>query len=166
MSYYPYIHPHTHTPSHSHTHTHIGNGFTYDVFVCAHDEMRRYIETNIIHPLESRDHTHYHTPYRVCWHLRDFIAGLPITEQIAEAVKNSRKVLFIFSEHFSESKFCQFELELAMKRLVDTNVRCVVPMATSEGVVPAKVKRLLTYCSVESVSDSKEWRKLLGGCTF
>ncbi len=121
--------------------------------------MRQYVETNIIRPLESRDQ--YHAPYRVCWHLRDFVAGLSITEQIADAVSNSRKVLFVFSERFPESKYCQFELQLAMKRLVDTNTRCLVPMATSEGVVPRRVKQLLTYCSVESIDDT-EWTKLLG----
>ncbi len=90
----------------------------------------------------------------MCWHLRDFVAGLSITEQIADAVNNSRKILFVFSDHFSESKFCQFELELAMKRLAVTNTRCVVPIATSEGAVPARVGQLLTYWPVVITSES------------
>ena len=107
------------------------------------------VEQSLLRPLESQSHP----PYQVCWHLRDFIAGLSIGEQIADAMNKSRKILFVFSEHFSESKFCRLELELAMNRLMGTNTRCLVPIALGEGTVPQRVRSMLTYWPVLSLSE-------------
>ena len=114
-------------------------GFTYDVFVCAHDELRGWIE-HVILPLEKKD-----PPYKLCWHMRDFMAGLPIDQQMVDAVYKSRKVAIIFSKHFMESKFCQLELEYAMYRQLQTRTRCLVPITFSDGLVPIQLRRRLTY---------------------
>ena len=119
------------------------------------------MEQSLLCPLEKQ----CHPSYQVCWHLRDFIAGLSIGEQIADAVNNSRIILFVFSEHFSESQFCRLELELAMHRLTKTNTRCLVPIAICEGAVPESVRRVLTYWPVVSLSDGnmlERLRRLIG----
>lgn len=119
----------------------IGDGFKYDIFISAHHEVRDIVEKRIIAPLE----TSYQPSYHICWHERDFEVGVPIMEQIAQAVEQSRKILFIFSESFMQSSFCQFELELALHRLLVTRTRCLVPIALSEAAVPGKLKKRITY---------------------
>jgi len=118
--------------------------------------MRGYIVDNILHPLEA-----VQPPYKICWHLRDFIPGMSINEQISSAVSNSRKVLFIFSEHFEESDFCRFELELAMARQLSTNTRCVLPLTVGSDCVPNCVKASITYMPVCEISLNNG--QLLGG---
>ena len=129
----------------------LGKGFTYDVFISAHDETRDLVYKNILLPLEQDSNP----PYKVCWHLRDFTAGVPIAEQIADAVKQSRKIIFVFSGRFSESKFCQLELDQAIHRLITSRTRCLVPIALNEEAVPKKLKNILTYWPVVLASEHK-----------
>ena len=120
----------------------------YDVFISAHDEVRGIVQHKILHLLEN--HT---PPYKVCWHLRDFTVGVPINEQIAYAIKKSRKVIFVFSKHFEDSQFCCSELDLALHRFQTTRSRCIVPIVVNEETVPEKVKTLLTYWPLVKLND-------------
>ena len=117
------------------------HGFKYDVFLCAHDEASATAHDEILLPLEN----HCDPPYKVCWHMRDFIVGVPITEQIVDAVQKSRKVIFIFTDHFMESRFCCLELEHTLHRLRMTRTRCLIPIALRNGVVPEQLKSRITY---------------------
>ena len=103
--------------------------------------MKQTVQERIMAPLE----TVCQPSYRICWHERNFEVGVPIMEQIADAVEQSRKVLFVFSENFMQSSFCQFELDLALHRLLTSRTRCLVPIALSETAVPRKLKRQVTY---------------------
>ncbi len=136
-------------------------GFIYDVFISAHDEARDIVQEKLLQPLEND----FDPPYKVCWHLRDFIAGLPISEQIAEAVQTSRKVVFVFSEHFAESEFCCLELEHTLHRLLMTRTRCLIPITLSEGAVPRNLRRRITYWPVLNAKEENfvnEITELLG----
>lgn len=112
--------------------------------MCAHEELRDWIEEAILFPLEND----CNPPYKVCWHLRDFITGLPISEQIETAVYESRKVALIFSKQFMDSKFCQLELELAMYREFKSRTRCLLPITFGKELVPAVMKSKLTYLQI------------------
>lgn len=120
----------------------LGCDFTYDVFLCAHDELHHWIKECILTPLESD----YNPPYKVCWHLRDFIAGLPTNEQIENAVYESRKVALIFSEHFMESELCRMEYSHAVYRQFKTKTRCLLPIVLDNGAVPMEVKSMQLTC--------------------
>ena len=137
-----------------------GSGFDYDVFLSAHDEVRGLVQHKILHQLESHD-----PPYKVCWHLRDFMVGLPINEQIAMSILRSRKILFVFSEHFMESQFCCSELDQALHRFQTTRTRCILPIVLNEDTVPKKLKSVLTYWPLVNLNDAhfpEKITKLLG----
>lgn len=137
-----------------------GSGFDYDVFLSAHDEVRGLVQHKILHQLESHD-----PPYKVCWHLRDFTVGLPINEQIATSILRSRKILFVFSEHFTESQFCCSELDQALHRFQTTRTRCILPIVLNEDTVPKKLKSVLTYWPLVNLNDAhfpEKITKLLG----
>ena len=130
---------------------HAGDEFTYDAFISAHDEAKEFVLENILDPLESG--LNGPSPYRLCWHSRDFIPGIPIMEQIARCIAESRKIIFVFSEHFSQSEFCRVELELAMKRYLSSRTRCIVPVALADKAVPTHVKQRITYLPILSAEE-------------
>ena len=74
--------------------------------------------------------------------------GIPIMEQIAECIVESRKIIFVFSERFMQSEFCRIELELAMNKCLSSRTRCIVPVALTERDVPALVKQRITYLPI------------------
>ena len=122
--------------------------------------MRGLVQHKILHELENHD-----PPYKVCWHLRDFTVGLPINEQIAMSILQSRKVLFVFSEHFTESQFCRSELDQALHRFQTTHTRCILPIVLNEDSVPKKLKSMLTYWPLVNLNDAhflEKITKLLG----
>lgn len=132
-------------------------GYQYDIFISAHNEIRNLVEENILKPLEQD----CNPPYKICWHLRDFVAGVPIVEQICEAVTmESRKILFVFSDQFMDSIFCRIELDQAYHRLMTTQTRCLIPIALSEKSVPSKLKNTLTYLPVVLTNEHSFIRKL------
>ena len=126
----------------------VDDGFMYDAFVSAHSEVSDFVLENILPRLESGP-----APYRLCWHSRDFIPGIPIMEQIARAMAKSRKVIFVFSEHFSQSQFCCAELELAMNRYMSSCTRCILPVAMGGEHVPDNVRETITYLPVLSAGE-------------
>ena len=136
----------------------------YDAFISAHDETKEFIEKCILHPLEST--SHFPVPYKLCWHSRDFIPGIPILEQIADCMAESRKIIVVFSEHFMESEFCRVELDLAIRRHQTTCTRCIVPVALSERDVPDRVKQRITYLPTVLADDkfTTNVAKILGEC--
>lgn len=143
----------------------LGDGFTYDAFISAHDEAKDFVLQNILYPLESLHNSS--SQYRLCWHSRDFIPGIPVMEQITECIAKSRKIIFVFSEHFLQSKFCHVELELAMNRYLSSHTRCIVPVALTEKDVPANVKRMITYLPILSAGNGNVAEKIaqiMGEC--
>ena len=135
---------------------HQDSGFRYDVFISVHDEAREFVQEHILLPLEHQ----CSPPYKVCWHLRDFIAGIPITEQIADAVLHSRKIIFVFSPHFMESTFCQMELRHSLHRLSTTHTRCIVPISMSDQCVPKNIKSILTYWPIIPADEDQMVEKI------
>ena len=81
--------------------------FEYDVFLSFADEDRTFTTSNLCTPLRKKG-------YSVFWHYSDFIAGLTIDENIIRAINLCRRVIFICSEHFHKSEFCQKELKYAL----------------------------------------------------
>ena len=122
--------------------------------------MRGLVQHKILCQLEKHE-----PPYKVCWHLRDFIVGVPISEQIATSIQQSRKILFVFSEHFTESQFCCTELDQALHRFQTTHTRCILPIVLNEDTVPKRLKSMLTYWPLVNLNDAhflEKITKLLG----
>ena len=94
----------------------------------------------------------------MCWHLQDFIAGLTIEEQIMDAVMQSRKIIFVFSENFMKSPWCVLELQYALHRLLKTQTRCVIPISVSDGAVPKELRRRITYWPIVDIANEGNLR--------
>ncbi|KAK3099518.1 hypothetical protein FSP39_005669 [Pinctada imbricata] len=82
--------------------------FSFDVFLSYADEDRVFVHSVILKGLESDENS-----LSVCCHLRDFTAGRPIAENIADAIFLSRYTVCVLSEHYLNSYWCMYEYNLA-----------------------------------------------------
>ncbi|TSK34797.1 Toll-like receptor 2 type-1 [Bagarius yarrelli] len=96
-------------------------------------------------------------PYRLCIHERDFMPGKWIIDNIIENIENSRKVIFVLSQHFVNSQWCNYELYFAQQRAMGktfSDVILVVKEPINPNSLPSK------YCKLKKMLSNKtylEW---------
>jgi len=71
----------------------VGEDKDFDVFLCCSSEDHNPHGLRILELIES-------SGYRVCYHVRDFLAGAAITENMIEAVKRSKRTVCLVSKNF------------------------------------------------------------------
>ncbi|GFY41487.1 toll-like receptor 2 [Trichonephila inaurata madagascariensis] len=98
-----------------------GQNYIYDAFVSYNSCDNPWIVKHLIPALENED-----PKYKLCVHERDFQIGRLITENILEAIENSRNVILILTEDFIKSEWCMFELHMAQHRLFDDTRDCLI----------------------------------------
>ncbi|XP_050401509.1 toll-like receptor 13 [Patella vulgata] len=94
--------------------------FVYDVFVayCVEDSV--WVRDNLVPILEEGENI------KLCIHQRDFQGGRLIMDNIVQHMENSRKILVVLSNDFARSKWCQFEMSLAQKLVIDMSIESIV----------------------------------------
>lgn len=108
------------------------------MFLSFADGDKELVKSLLYFPLRNRG-------YKVLWHLSDFIAGLSIAENMLTAIKQSRWVIYVCSDYFEESHFCQQELRLGLEdhyRVHGGRYRRVIPLVLRGGTCPYKLKQL------------------------
>ncbi|GFT80227.1 toll-like receptor 2 [Nephila pilipes] len=95
--------------------------YMYDAFVSYNSRDNHWVVKHLIPALENED-----PRYKLCVHLRNFQIGRLITENILEAIENSRNVILILTEDFVTSEWCMFELHMAQHRLFDDTRDCLI----------------------------------------
>ncbi|XP_052088247.1 toll-like receptor 4 [Mytilus californianus] len=81
-----------------------GDPYLYDVFICYnHNDVPWVVNFN--RKLTSEN-------FKTCLDAKDFIAGEDIAENILRAIDSSRKIIFIITEHFLQSTWGHYEMEL------------------------------------------------------
>ncbi|XP_071034400.1 toll-like receptor 6 [Parasteatoda tepidariorum] len=95
--------------------------YKYDAFISYNSNDTSWIASSLIPALERQD-----PKLKLCIHDRDFEVGRFITENILEAIENSRKVILILTEEFVKSEWCMFELHMAQHRLFDETRDCLI----------------------------------------
>jgi len=71
----------------------VGEDMDYDVFLCCSSEDHNPHGRRILELLESKG-------YRVCYHLRNFLAGAAITENMIQAIERSKRTVCLVSRNF------------------------------------------------------------------
>ncbi|XP_055958050.1 toll-like receptor 4 [Patella vulgata] len=87
----------------------------------------------------------------LCIHERDFLGGKLIIDNIVQHMESSRKVLVVLSNDFARSKWCQFEMSLAQKLVIDRSIESVVVVLLED---------------IEAVNMSKSLNALLKTTTY
>lgn len=134
--------------------------YDFDIFISYHNEDRQFILEKFLPQVESRSdieldsntlsrdlesgNNETKTGFKVCLHERDFEAGMPITENIMEAVDRSKKVVIAVSKKYLESQWCTFEMNLAYHRLVESRRKAFVIILLEE--IPSNLRtKVLNY---------------------
>ncbi|XP_077563917.1 toll-like receptor 6 [Haemaphysalis longicornis] len=89
--------------------------FLWDAFLSYHVSEASWVRSALLTKLETAPML-----FRVCVAERDFIPGLPITENICRCISQSRVSLFVLSGEFCRSRWCMFELTMAQHRLFES----------------------------------------------
>ena len=82
--------------------------FRYDAFVSFANEDREFAFLQMIKEVEDK------TDLELCFHERDFTPGRGIAENIADAVRASRKIFCVVSNNFFNSHWCLYEFHMAL----------------------------------------------------
>ena len=131
-----------------------GRHLPYDVFISYAHQDSIFVETHLVPGLEDSDNI----KYKCLVHVRDFVPGRNISEQIVEAVENSRRTLVCLSKSFLGSDWAKLEFEAAHSRN-----RVILVLV---GEVPSKDEMgdvMHDYVSTNTYLDSKDpwfWEKL------
>ena len=95
--------------------------YKYDAFISYTAEDYLFIKNEIIVELEDN------YGLSLCIHQRDFLPGNYIAENILQAIKNSRMIVIVLSNHFLKSKWCVYEFNMArMESIYSRNGENVV----------------------------------------
>ena len=150
-----------HLSRHSNDSTNI-TPYKYDAFVLysSIDSDRLWVHFKLVSELEEV------YGFRLCIHHRDFLVGVPIVDNIEDAIHSSRKVLVIMSENFVNSGWCIDEVHMTMS--VDPSKFVVIMFSDvmlSPVHIPVVIRRLLeTTTYIEWADDAKAqelfWKKL------
>ena len=57
---------------------------------------------------------------------RDFTIGMTVFNNIAQKIAESKKIIFVVSRSFIESRWCTFEVELAQTKILDENSGMII----------------------------------------
>lgn len=126
--------------------------FEYDIFLSFADEDRTFATDYLCTPLKQKG-------YEVFWHYSDFIAGLTIDENIIRATKLCRRVVFVCSEHFHRSEFCQKELKYALHSHYGEykgKYRRVIPVVVQDGECTRELRQLHPIGVTKTTDISKD----------
>ncbi|KAL5011541.1 hypothetical protein ScPMuIL_010092 [Solemya velum] len=99
----------------------------YHVFVC-HCQADLGFAKRLMKDLESRG-------LKCAFAGRDFLPGDIITENIIQAINNSRKVLMVYSKETKKSEWCTFEVILTLEKSIERDRCMFVPILLPDATI-------------------------------
>ncbi|CAC5385657.1 TLR2 [Mytilus coruscus] len=94
--------------------------YMYDAYVSYEDRSVAWIQKFLLPKIEEE------WGLKVCLHDRDLLPGDLTADAKAESIQQSRHVVFIITEHFTEGKWGRFEIERAKYEKYTTNFRKII----------------------------------------
>jgi hypothetical protein len=97
-----------------------GDNYVYDAFVCYESEDSAWVHHQLLPVLEDEG------GLKLCIHIRDFVPGVFINDNIVTHMNQSKKMILVLSNAFAQSGWCMFELKIAHSKLIEEETELVV----------------------------------------
>jgi len=131
----------------------------YDAFVSFSHKDDDFVIDELIPELESGP-----SPFKLCLHYRDWLAGEWITSNIARSVENSKRTIVVLSPNFLESVWGRMEFRVAhCQALSDRRARVIMILYGDIGPTDNLDSELKAYISMNTYiqwGDPWFWDKL------
>ena len=116
--------------------------FKYDFLPIYAEHDRDFVEKSFLIPLNKNG-------YSMLNHHLNFIPGNAIADNILIAVRESRYIMPIITENFLKSKYCIYELEQSVLRMIKSKSTCIIPVTADIKLLPECLKSLVTSIVLE-----------------
>ena len=116
--------------------------FKFDLLPIYPECDQDFVEKNFLTPLDKNG-------YLVLNHHLNFIPGNVISDNILTAVRESRYIMPIITENFLKSKYCIYELEQSVLRMIKSKSTCIIPITADIKLLPECLKVLVTSVVLE-----------------
>ncbi|XP_046371640.1 toll-like receptor 3 [Haliotis rufescens] len=100
--------------------------YEYDAFLAYSAPDRHWVIKTLLPVLEGQE------DLKLCVHDRDFEVGKLIVDNIVDAIEGSRKIVIVLSNEFAQSEWCQFELNLIQRHVLENGQRLLVVVMLEE----------------------------------
>ncbi|KAK3577183.1 hypothetical protein CHS0354_037522 [Potamilus streckersoni] len=104
----------------------------YDVFISYSSEDLEWVKSYLFQELTEKK-------YHVCIDFKDFVPGMPISENIIDAIYKSKRTIILMSKNFLRSMWGQFELQQAHNRAIARREDVLILIKLDDCKIPAKM---------------------------
>ncbi|XP_026858041.2 toll-like receptor 1 [Electrophorus electricus] len=126
--------------------------FRYHAFISYSQHDSAWVDTQLVPGLEG-------SGLSICIHERDFVPGQWIIDNIISCVEGSYKTLFVLSNSFVQSEWCNYELFFAQHRAISVNEDSLVFILLEPIPTDSLPKKFLKLRTLLRKQTYLEWPK-------